>query len=691
MGSIRYIKGIGPKREKVFNRIGIYTMKDFLYYFPIRYEDRTNILPIKDLTENEFCLVRGKVMVTNLRPMKSKAWWGKTSKHSIFEAIIKDESASVNCLWFNQGYLNDYIKTGQDLLAYGKARLYKGTFQISSPEFEVLKSQDDSLNVGRIVGFYRLTRGLSQKIMRKVINSCLDNLVKRINDPIPNHLRKKENLSNIAYSLRNIHFPESLQAANSARQRFIFEELFLSQIMVYLRKAKHRLQKSVVVCCDESLIKKLESNLSFSLTASQKQVIGEIFSDLAKPYPMHRLLQGDVGSGKTVVACFAIAMAAKAGFQVAFMVPTEVLVYQHLETLKAALKGFGLNIGILNSSLPDKEKKKIYLELKNSRLDIVIGTHSLIEQPVEFNNLGLVVIDEQHKFGVAQRALLPKKGKNILPNCLVMSATPIPRSLALSIYGDLDLSVINQMPSGRKQPITMVISEGKRNEIYNFIRERLNESRQVYIVYSVIEESFDWDLRSIKDMYSVIRNEFKDFKVGIFHGKMNSKEKRAVIGEFQNNKINILISTTVIEVGVNIENATVMVVENPERFGLSQLHQLRGRIRRSTYQPYFVLIKNKNIADTAAKRIEVITNTNDGFEIAEEDLKFRGPGDFFGSSQSGFPELKISDPLRDLSILKRARACAYDIIRHDPCLEGAPNRSIKEHIDTLMGNEDYKG
>jgi len=424
--------------------------------------------------------------------------------------------------------------------------------------------------------------------------------------------------------------------------------------------------------------------LFFKLTASQKKALTEIMDDLGKPHPMHRLLQGDVGSGKTIVACFALASAVRNGYQAAFMVPTEVLAHQHLETLKEVFRGFGFRIKVLTSSISLKEKENIHRDLGEAKIDIIIGTHSLIEDMVSFKKLGVAVIDEQHKFGVAQRALLPKKSGHYAAHCLVMSATPIPRSLALSLYGDLDISVINELPPGRKEPETIWVEERKRQWVYSFIKSKLKEQRQAYIVYPLIEESDIEDLKSLSRMYEVIKKEFSPYAVGIFHGKMKPRDKDKVVRDFIENRINILVSTTVIEVGINIENATVMVVENPERFGLAQLHQLRGRIRRSTYKPHFILINSPNISDNALKRLEIISKVNDGFKIAEDDLKLRGPGDFFGSLQSGFPQLKIADPLKDITLLEEARSFAYKVIKKDPAIKEPSHRCIRKYMDYWM-------
>ncbi|MCM8773194.1 MAG: ATP-dependent DNA helicase RecG [Candidatus Omnitrophica bacterium] len=680
MDSIRYIKGIGPKKEVILNKLGIYSLNDILYYFPFRYEDRREIKRIKDLKVDEVSLIRVKVLAKNLKPL-TPAYFNKM-RNSIFQVIAEDNTGIVSCVWFNQGYLKDYIKIGDELFIYGKVQLYKNRFQIVSPEFEIInrRGEEENLDFGRIVSFYRLTSGINQKFMRRVIYNCLSFLGKDIVDPIPQYIRKEKKLFDIFESLKNIHFPDSFEKANLARQRFIFEELFFSQILVYMRKARHRFQKGIPFMVNEELIKRLEDSLPFKLTPSQEKVIDEIIKDLQKPYPMHRLLQGDVGSGKTVVACFAIVAVVSSGYQVAFMVPTEVLAFQHYQTLKYLFNDFSFHIEILTSSLKKSVREKILDGLKEGKIDIVLGTHSLIEEAVDFKSLGLVIIDEQHRFGVAQRALLPKKGKKGLPHCLVMSATPIPRSLALSLYGDLDLSLLTDLPPGRKKPETIVVEENKRDWVYDLVEEKVKEGRQCYIVYPIIEESPDLELKSLKEMIGPIKERFKDLNVEIFHGRLEAKEKERIIREFRENKINILVSTTVIEVGINIENATVMVVEGAQRFGLSQLHQLRGRVIRANYQPYFIIIKEKESNESAKKRLEIIASNYDGFKIAEEDLLLRGPGDFFGNLQWGFPKLKIANPLKDLDVLKQARLCAYQVIKKDPYLKDSSHLCIRKYL-----------
>ncbi|MCM8819869.1 MAG: ATP-dependent DNA helicase RecG [Candidatus Omnitrophica bacterium] len=596
---LRYIKGIGPKKEEIFKKIGIYNIRDLLYYFPFRYEDRRNFKKIKDLVVGEFCVIKGKVLARNFK--KIPYFVKNTHIRSIFNILFEDESGIIDCVWFNQPYLVDIIKVGDSLVIYGKVTKVGNKLQFICPEYEKLDKDENFLNLGRIVGVYKLTSSLTQKFLRKLIFNTLESAKKELIDPLPFDIRKEKNFPNIIKGLEQIHFPSSQEEAQRARERFIFEELFFSQLLVYLRKANKRMQKTVPIKVEPEVLERVKENLGFSLTSSQSKVVSEIINDLSRPYPMHRLLQGDVGCGKTVVVSFAIAATCFCGFQVAFMVPTEILAYQHKDTLEKILRGFGFMIEILVSSLGTKKIKQIHQDLQDGKIDIIIGTHALIQEDVKFKNLALVIIDEQHKFGVAQRTLLPKKGIN--PHCLVMSATPIPRSLALSLYGDLELSVIKELPSGRIKPKTILYSESDREKVYEFLESKLKENRQVYIIYPVIEETEIEDLKSLEVMYEKIKRRFFNFNVGKFYGSLPQEEKLKTIKDFRENKINILVSTTVVEVGVNIENATVMVVENPERFGLAQLHQLRGRIQRSCHQPYFIIIGRDDYPENVKKAI----------------------------------------------------------------------------------------
>ncbi|MFA7677305.1 MAG: ATP-dependent DNA helicase RecG [Candidatus Omnitrophota bacterium] len=682
--SIRYLKSVGPRREAVFNKIGIATVKDLLYYFPFRYQDRRFPKKISTLRIGEFAVVKATVKAVDI---KRFPYFLRSKKvKSVFEAILEDETGFLKCVWFNQDYLAESIKPGSRLIVCGKLYFSKKGAQFISPEYEISGNPDSSPEA-RIIGVYHTLEGLNQKFIRRIISAAIKQYKARCVDPLPFYIRQERNIINIAKSFEEIHFPSSWQTAQAARERFIFEELFFSQISVFLRKAKRIFQKSVSLKMQQEDLGAIGDNLGFDLTTGQQKAVNQILSDIAKPYPMHRLLQGDVGCGKTIVAAFSIGACYASGLQTAFMVPTEILAYQHFETLKRmfdlktpAFRAFGNSIKIITSSLSKRERESIYEGLREGVIKVIVGTHALIQEKVKFKNLGLVVIDEQHRFGVAQRALLSGK-EALVPHCLVMSATPIPRSLALSLYGDLDLSIIKEMPQGRKPPETMWVKEDRRQWVYDFLEKELRFGRQAYIVYPVIEDSPDEELKSLKMMFEKIAKRFSEFRPRMFHGKMKSEEKLKAIKEFREKKSQILVSTTVIEVGVDIKGATVMVIENPERFGLAQLHQLRGRIQRSDKQSYFVLISNSDLSENANERLKVISQTHDGFVIAEEDLKLRGPGDFFGNLQHGLPDLKIANPLRDMDLLKQARSFAHKVIRNDPGLNKKEHSCINEYLN----------
>ncbi|OQX88233.1 MAG: hypothetical protein B6D55_01020 [Candidatus Omnitrophica bacterium 4484_70.2] len=671
--SIQYLKGVGPSWRKKLIKLGIYTLGDLLYYFPFRYHDKRKVSLIRELEENREALIEGKVLVRNLRYPKKKTPF---TRLGIFEALVSDGKDKILCVWFNQPYLKNVIKVKDKLWIFGKVRRYKNRLCFICPEFE---RAEDSLNLGRIVGVYRVKEGMSQRRLRRIIFENLKRYAHLIEEPLPFYIRERFNLPNINKSLWQIHFPSDLEEIEVSRKRFIFEELFFSQILIFLRKAKRRLRKGVAFSLKQSVIDRIKQKLGFQLTVSQKETLSHLFEDMKKDYPMCRLIQGDVGCGKTAVALFAIGVCISNGYQAAFCVPTEVLAYQHFLTISNIFKDLGYKAEILVSSLPGRKKGEIIKKLRKGEINIVVGTHALLEEEVKFKNLGLVVIDEQHKFGVAQRVLLSKKGNN--PDCLVMSATPIPRSLALSLYGDLDLSIIKERPPGRKEPTTFTVSEKDREKVYSFVREKLKEGRQAFFVFSVIEESEDEDIFSLERMYERIKNEFSSFKVEALHGRIKSEEKERIIKEYAEGRIDVLVATSVVEVGLNVENATVMVVENPEKFGLAQLHQLRGRIQRATFDSYFILILRENLSENAKKRIKILENTNDGFKIAEEDLALRGPGEFFGLRQTGFSKSYLANPLKEMELLKEARKIAYEVIRKDPFLKNSCHRPIKEHLN----------
>ncbi|MFH1655865.1 MAG: ATP-dependent DNA helicase RecG [Candidatus Omnitrophota bacterium] len=679
--SIQYLKSVGPKKRKTLEKLGITSVEDLLYYFPRRYEDRTNFVTIDKLQEKQFHTIKGDIFVKG----KRQSW--RRRRFSIFQAVIRDKTAKISVVWFNQPWLENVFKNGQNVILYGRVEKYEGNLQMNSPEFEILDEEEqdcDNLNVGSLVPVYSLTEGLSQRYFRKIVKYSLDNFISRIDEPLPYDIRKRQNLFNLAQGLLNIHFPEDKEKQKLAYERLAFEEFFFYSLPVVLRKLKAKQKKGISHVIDERSLEFFIKGLSFNLTAAQQRVLDEIKKDMQSARPMQRLLQGDVGSGKTVVAAIASMIAIGGGWQVAFMVPTEILANQHYENFKRQVKTLPkkINISLLTSSLDEKKREKIYREVSGGKINLLIGTHALIQEKLRFKNLGLVVIDEQHKFGVSQRALLPKKGSN--PDILIMTATPIPRTLSMTIYGDLDISVIEELPPGRLPVETVAYSEDDLPKVYDFIKERIKEGRQVYIVYPIIEESDFLELKAVKKMYEQLKKDtFKDFRVGMVHGQLKRDQQEKAMSEFKKGTLDILVATSVLEVGVDVANASVLVIEHAERFGLAQLHQLRGRIGRGQFQSYCILIANPQSPDAIA-RIEAISKMSDGFLIAEEDLKIRGPGEFFGRRQHGLSELKIANPITQIKILQEAKQEATDLITTDPTLSLRQNIYLKKKLSALF-------
>ncbi len=689
---VRYIKGIGPKKAEAFAARGVNNVEDLLYFFPRRYEDRTKFSLISGLEEGIEQNIKVKVIVSGQR----RSW--RRKGFSITEAIVEDKSARLPCIWFNQPYLQQYLKPGAQLILYGKIERYAGKMQMANPEFEIISEEavssgaieSEFLNIGRIVPVYPAVPGLGQRSLRRIIKECLDKYVSKLSEFLPYDLRIRNNLLDLAQSLINIHFPVNKDLQAQAYHRLAFQEFFIFQLPLILRKFKKKDSPGIAHKINVELLASFIKGLPFELTDSQKQVVQEISRDMANPQPMHRLLQGDVGSGKTVVAVIAGIIAVGGGYQVAFMVPTEILARQHFEKIKAQVARYKaqdtrgkiqareVRIGLLTSSLAKKNKEELLARIKSGELDLVIGTHALLGENVEFKNLGLVVIDEQHRFGVGQRSLLPRKGPH--PDVLIMSATPIPRTLAITLYADLDVSVITQMPAGRKPIKTEWITNFKREWLYGLMRDTVNCGRQVYVVYPIIEESFVLDLLSVKNMYEEFRkNLFKEFSVGMIHGKLKPKEQDAVMSDFKSGKLQILIATTVLEVGIDVPNAALMVIEQAERFGLSQLHQLRGRVGRGEYASGCVLVSDASGVE-AKSRLAALVKYPDGFKIAEEDLKIRGPGEYFGTRQHGLTGLRIGNPLTQMQLLKKAKEETTLLLNSDPRLESRINQGLKEKL-----------
>ena len=674
--SIRYLKGIGPVRAKSFAAAGINTIEDLMYYFPRRYEDRSNFADISALKVGQVYTIKAQVLAGGQR----NSW--RRRAFSITEAVLADSTGKISCVWFNQPYLKEYLKTGAALILYGKIQAYKGRLQMNNPEFEFVGSDDDnSLNIGRIVPVYTLPQGFSQRVMRKLIKNTLDEFLPKINDCLPFDLRTRNNLLNLAQSLLNIHFPQGPGLQKQAHTRLSFEEFFIFQLPLALRKLRRKEKKGIKHVVSGKLIEDFISALPFKLTGAQEKAFAEIKADMAIGQVMQRLLQGDVGSGKTVVATLACLVAIQGGYQAAFMAPTEILARQHYEKVTSQLSGLVSSAGKIRAGLlvgQDKERGKLYRDIKDGRIDLIIGTHALLQEELSFKNLGFVVIDEQHKFGVGQRALLPKKGNN--PDVLIMTATPIPRTLAITLYGDLDISVINQLPPGRIPVKTLHFSHAQKKKGYAIIKEEISYRRQGYIVYPVIEESYALDIAGAKKMFVELKEgEFRNFRLGLIHGKLKEKEQEAVMSKFKNKELDLLISTTILEVGIDIADATCMIIESAERFGLSQLHQLRGRVGRGKLQSFCVLISDCPTEEAKA-RMAAMVASNDGFRISEEDLKIRGPGEFFGKLQHGLAELRIANPLIQMQLLKAAREEAIKLLDLDPRLQERPHKLLKEKL-----------
>ena len=674
--SIQYLKGIGPKRAKSFLDRGVHTIEELLYYFPRRYEDRTNFARISQLKEGQIYTIKAKVLAGGQR----SSW--RRRAFSITEAAVGDSTGKLSCIWFNQPYLKEYLKVDAPLILYGKVERYNNKLQMNNPEFEFLDNQDDDpLNVGRIVPVYTLPSGFSQRSLRRLIKNALDEFVPKINDPLPFDLRSRHHLLNLAQSLLNIHFPQDLALQQQAHTRLSFEEFLLFQLPLVLRKLSRKNKIGIKHLVSGGLIEDFISGLPFQLTGAQQKVITEIKTDMASSQAMQRLLQGDVGSGKTVVATLACLMSIQSGHQAVFMAPTEILARQHYEKIssqftKLTFNGRRLRLVLLVGQ--DKQKQKTYQEIKEGKIDLVIGTHALLQEELSFKSLSFIVIDEQHKFGVGQRALLPKKGNN--PDVLIMTATPIPRTLAITLYGDLDISVINELPLGRIPIKTLQFNQEASRKAYALVKEELSYGRQAYIIYPVIEESYALDIAGAKKMFTELKSgEFKEFRLGLIHGKLKPREQQEVMFKFKNKELDLLVATTILEVGIDIPNATCMIIASAERFGLSQLHQLRGRIGRGKLQSFCILISDSQTQDSKA-RLAAMVASGDGFHIAEEDLKIRGPGEFFGNRQHGLAELKIANPLIQMQLLKAAREEAIGLLSQDVRLEERPHQLLKAKL-----------
>lgn len=670
--SVTAVHGIGIKVAEQLAKLGATTIHDLLYIFPRRFDDYTLMKPIHKLTYGETVTIIGTIWETRARRSRNN--------QVIVQSVISDGTGKVQATWFNQKWLADKLKAGMQIVISGKVDQYLGRLVFNSPEWEPLELEP--LRTRRIVPIYPLTQGLGSNRMRDIMRKAVGYWAARVPDPLPASVRQRQKLEALPEALQQHHFPDSQHALHHARRRLIFDELFLLQLGMQGFRREWQSQPGVEIQIDTAVLDQFQQSLPYTLTAAQQRVIQEIANDMATPTPMNRLLQGDVGAGKTVVAAAALLLAAKAGYQTALMAPTEILAEQHFNGLQPLLEPLGVQSRLLTGSTPAAEKERIYQELANGQINLAIGTHALIQEKVTFQNLALAIVDEQHRFGVDQRQALREKGPangERSPHLLTMSATPIPRSLALSLYGDLDLSILDEMPPGRQEIKTRWIPTRERERAYSFIRKQVAEGRQAYIIYPLVEESDKIDAKAAVEEHERLQGKvFPDLRVGLIHGRLSSSEKESVMRQFYEGNLDVLVSTSVIEVGVDVPNSTIMLIDGANRFGLAQLHQFRGRVGRGQHQSYCILVADSDTPD-AEERLGALTQTNDGFALAEKDLAIRGPGEFFGRRQSGLPELRLAS-LLDMEMLQIAQKEAQTIATEDPDLAKPEHQLLRQRV-----------
>ncbi|MDR3581461.1 MAG: ATP-dependent DNA helicase RecG [Oryzomonas sp.] len=685
---MQFIKGVGPKLSELLEKRGVATVEDALYLLPHRYEDRRELTPVARLKPGTSAVFTGKVLSADITATKGG--------RRFFEALVADDSGSIACKWFNANptFMKRIWKSGRIGIFTGEVTQFGYQREVHHPDVEWLEEgkcvQDvlaaDPVNFGRIVPVYPLTEGLGQKVMRRVMKEVVDGFLGSLQELIPTSILSPLLLPGLRESVRNLHLPppeagldDLIQGRTPAHRAIAFDEFFFWELGLALKKKGVALEEGIAFQVTHRYTKQLAKLLPFELTGAQRRVLSEIKADMMAPHPMHRLVQGDVGSGKTLVALMAALVAVENGYQVAIMAPTEILAEQHWHTVHRFCGELGVETALITAGMKGKAKTEALARVAAGSAQIVIGTHAVIQDKVEFARLGLGVIDEQHRFGVLQRGILRKKGAN--PDILVMTATPIPRTLAMTLFGDLSLSVIDELPPGRTPVATRIAFESRRPQVYATIREEVCQGRQAYVIYPLVEETEKSDLKAASQMAEHLsRDVFPDLRIGLLHGRMAPDEKEAVMGSFKAREVDILVSTTVIEVGIDVPNATVMVIEHAERFGLSQLHQLRGRVGRGTARSRCILLTTGKLSEDGERRLKVMESTNDGFRIAEADLEIRGPGDFLGIRQSGMPDFRVANILRDGSILEQARQAAFGLLEQDPELSATGHAPLREEL-----------